>query len=379
MSITRKADFVLNKAKEVASKVNTWADFSCQLFDQRLGIVSQTFKTDIEKQAFYDSEQYKAIQGILTSLMRSTGIKNGSTPQDKSGRFVVRLPKTIHHNLEIEAKREGVSLNQLSVAKLSLPLPRKTDAEHSIVLDTFNQVHGGYSPDWLIIDPHYNELFLSKCRRNGLADTISDYQLNHMLLNIRKAPRYKGLLNATTQPSGFQNYDDCIFAAEIAVGTIQREDGVTLDRILCDPDLRSKYDTIAMKMVSNVTAIKLRSAAFNLRKTRKLFRVGATPSRIELRYAGPLRLLNIRTVESDPGAYVIYDQNRPLFAGETDNLNKRINVHQHGGLPDWVKESDSDLITLKYSAQPEIKKESRLIWLSTFINQEKPLLNFQAA
>ena len=37
-----------------------------------------------------------------------------------SGKFVVRLPKTLHQRLAIEASREGVSLNQLALYKLSL-------------------------------------------------------------------------------------------------------------------------------------------------------------------------------------------------------------------------------------------------------------------
>jgi predicted HicB family RNase H-like nuclease len=37
-----------------------------------------------------------------------------------SGKFVVRLPKSLHARLSIEAEREGVSLNQYTVYKLSL-------------------------------------------------------------------------------------------------------------------------------------------------------------------------------------------------------------------------------------------------------------------
>jgi predicted RNase H-like HicB family nuclease len=38
-----------------------------------------------------------------------------------SGKFVVRLPKTLHSRLAIEAKMEGVSLNQYALKKLSEP------------------------------------------------------------------------------------------------------------------------------------------------------------------------------------------------------------------------------------------------------------------
>jgi hypothetical protein len=38
-----------------------------------------------------------------------------------SGKFVVRLPKTLHARLAMEAEREGVSLNQYTLYKLSAP------------------------------------------------------------------------------------------------------------------------------------------------------------------------------------------------------------------------------------------------------------------
>ncbi len=37
-----------------------------------------------------------------------------------SGKFVVRIPKTLHQRLVIEAEKEGVSLNQLALYKLAL-------------------------------------------------------------------------------------------------------------------------------------------------------------------------------------------------------------------------------------------------------------------
>ena len=36
-----------------------------------------------------------------------------------SGKFVIRIPKSLHYKLTIEAKNEGVSLNQYAVYKLS--------------------------------------------------------------------------------------------------------------------------------------------------------------------------------------------------------------------------------------------------------------------
>ena len=68
MSIERKANRVLEQAKALAETVESWAEFSVAVFDQFSGIVAKTFSSGIERQAFYDTDQYKQIQGILTSL-----------------------------------------------------------------------------------------------------------------------------------------------------------------------------------------------------------------------------------------------------------------------------------------------------------------------
>ena len=36
-----------------------------------------------------------------------------------SGKFVIRMPKSLHYKLAVEASREGVSLNQYALYKLS--------------------------------------------------------------------------------------------------------------------------------------------------------------------------------------------------------------------------------------------------------------------
>ena len=46
----------------------------------------------------------------------------GPQRREYSGRFNVRLPKSLHAALASEAEAEGVSLNQLVVAKLALHL-----------------------------------------------------------------------------------------------------------------------------------------------------------------------------------------------------------------------------------------------------------------
>ena len=116
-----KAQNMLIQARRLAASATTWADLSNSLFDPVEGIVTKNFSTPKERAAFAKTPQYAEIQDLVMAAMRRTGITAGATPA-KSGRFVVRLPVSMHVALEREARVEGVSLNQLVVAKLAVQL-----------------------------------------------------------------------------------------------------------------------------------------------------------------------------------------------------------------------------------------------------------------
>lgn len=69
----------------------------------------------------------EAYNGILEAMEGyiETKLENGfSVPlpvgaEDYSGKFVVRIPKTLHKQLSLEAMQEGISLNQYALYKLS--------------------------------------------------------------------------------------------------------------------------------------------------------------------------------------------------------------------------------------------------------------------
>lgn len=118
---TTKAAEVLKQAEDAAKTAETWADLSNALFDPFDGLVARAYPTRAEREAFVKTTEYKAIRGLVNAAVERTGLVEGATPR-KSGRFVVRLPKSLHAALEQEATAEGVSLNQLVVAKLSIGL-----------------------------------------------------------------------------------------------------------------------------------------------------------------------------------------------------------------------------------------------------------------
>jgi predicted RNase H-like HicB family nuclease len=62
----------------------------------------------------------EAMEGwIETKLENGFPVPKPHNTENFSGKFVVRLPKTLHAHLVMEAEKEGVSLNQYALYKLS--------------------------------------------------------------------------------------------------------------------------------------------------------------------------------------------------------------------------------------------------------------------
>ena len=62
----------------------------------------------------------EAMEGYIEIKMENNlPIPVPETASDYSGKFVVRLPKSLHQRLVIEAAREGVSLHQVALYKLA--------------------------------------------------------------------------------------------------------------------------------------------------------------------------------------------------------------------------------------------------------------------
>ena len=114
---------ILKSAEDAAAVAKNWADLSNALFDPVDGLIAQAYPTRAERAAFVKSDVYRQVQALISKARERTGLVEGSVAT-KSGRFVVRMPKSMHAALEQEASAEGVSLNQLVVAKLAIPLDK---------------------------------------------------------------------------------------------------------------------------------------------------------------------------------------------------------------------------------------------------------------
>ncbi len=115
--IAAKAGQVLEFAESRAKEVADWLDLHFALFGVD-GKATQLFPTEAERSAFLRTAQYKRILALMDTLPRPKRNEMRELVSSANGAISVRLPRSVHAALLAEAKAEGVSLNQLCVAKL---------------------------------------------------------------------------------------------------------------------------------------------------------------------------------------------------------------------------------------------------------------------
>lgn len=82
------------------------------------------FPSREEREKFLASPQHKAIRKLMSKLPMPH--ESLPSPDGPSGKFLIRVPQSLHAALQAEAEAEGVSLNQLAVAKLAISLGKAT-------------------------------------------------------------------------------------------------------------------------------------------------------------------------------------------------------------------------------------------------------------
>jgi len=76
--------------------------------------------TDGETQVEVIENLREAMEGwIETKLENGFEVPEPSTESNSGGKFTLKLPKTLHNRLTLEAKKEGLSLNQYALYKLA--------------------------------------------------------------------------------------------------------------------------------------------------------------------------------------------------------------------------------------------------------------------
>lgn len=115
--IVAKARQALAFAQQRAAKATDWTELSNALFGLG-GKATELFAAESERIAFCRTEEYKEILALMDNLPHPPAKGFIDMVASANGAISVRLPRSVHAALLAEAKAEGVSLNQLCVAKL---------------------------------------------------------------------------------------------------------------------------------------------------------------------------------------------------------------------------------------------------------------------
>jgi site-specific DNA-methyltransferase (adenine-specific) len=373
----KNAKRVLRQAEDAASRAETWADLSNALFDPVDGLVTRAFPSRAEREKFVQTEQYRKIRDLLTHAIDTHGLVEGATAK-KSGRFVVRLPESLHLALEREAQREGVSLNQLVVAKLATQLDTLAGQPLALILQAFLEVRDGYSADRVIADPETDSRFLRRCRELGLSGT--DFDLNWKLFNARKDKLLANLPKTKKYTVSSERRDEFEYASEIAVRHIQHaNDFISLDKMICDPDLARSFDAAAQRLAPGFCPLEYRWVALGLRKAHRLTPETKKAKYPEFALLGRTDSIRLSEIPKEEGIYLFQSGEEPVFVGETTDLHHRIERHfessRSQGLPGWLLD-DSKPIHLSINPLPDVSPATRKAMELNVIRTLKPRFNY---
>jgi hypothetical protein len=380
---------LLKSARHASDSAESWADLSNALFDQRDGLLSKAFSTREEREAFVKSPEYRKLRKLIAQSQTRTGLVEGAAPT-KSGKLLVRLPKTMHAALESEAEHEGVSLNQLVLTKLALQLSsmraRRGEDPLPIVIQAFAEVRDGASEDRVVADPELDARFLARCRELGA--TASDYELNWKLLSARKNSHTTHLPQVKKFSFPRDVVDQYQYASEMALRYIQREQArqgreVSLDIVICDPVLATAFDGFASLLAPDFTGFQYRWAALALRKAGRYMKEALSEEVPRFRDLGRASSLDIERVPETQGLYLIQNSSDRLFVGETHNL--RMRVHRHlkiAGpqmIPDWLYATSKRPTSVSVVPLPSANEgHLKALELRSIISLS-PLLNYSRA
>lgn len=234
----------------------------------------------------------------------------------------------------------------------------------------------GFSPDRVVADPELNAAFVTEAGRLGLMAAAAT--LNRSLLNLRKAGDLRGRKSKKTS---FADEGDYRFAAEMAIRFLERRDGISLDSIICDPQLAAEFDAYAARIAPGYSSLQYRWAAFNLRKASRL------KPELLARVAPPVTVavhrikdIDITKIPAEQGLYIFFMTSGALYVGEAENLFKRLKKHldhsDNKGLARWMWEHGIDDVHVEIQVfAADTKTIVRRALETELIRSRTPLFN----
>jgi len=172
------------------------------------------------------------------------------------------------------------------------------------------------------------------------------------------------------------------YASELAVRHLERTKDVSLDQIICDPDLAREFDQYAQKLAPGYTPLEYRWLALGLRKAGRLQRDAV--ARIEvpkLKIVAGMAKLKTSLLPQTSGLYMFSSRGKPVFLSHTDGLRQRVEKHMDVsdslGLPEWLWSEGP--LDLSLAETPGVLRASRQTAELLLIKELRPILNYQRA
>lgn len=287
---------------------------------------------------------------------------------------------------EVGLSSSGSRLVQADETPTSVT-PQELDAKakrrlKDVVRLAFTQTHDGWSSDEVILQDDLNRQFLAASQK--LMPEASAFDCNWMLMTLRKAGDLSDI-KATRRAN--DRHDEYLHAAEVAARFVEDKHGVNMDRIVCDPKLRTEFDAAAKSVAPDTEPYKLRKAAFALRKSRRLtpelvLRVAAWKKEVVAHPAEKVAA-EPSLIPDGPGVYIFRDATGYLYIGESSELRTRLKKHldksDRQSLARYLAEKGIKDITIEvhaFDANSEAKqKPMRRAYESELIRSRKPRFN----
>lgn len=102
---------LFSDAKKISETVTNWVEFHRVVHDQ----IYKTYPDIMSRLAYQKTKDYK---GILALVAELRGRPRQSEEKENIRVITVRMPKSLHETLVMEAHDQRTSLNQLCITKL---------------------------------------------------------------------------------------------------------------------------------------------------------------------------------------------------------------------------------------------------------------------
>ena len=113
--IEQRGKEMLRLAQEAFSKTGNWVVFYREMLGAE-GIARQLYPTPEEMRVFETSDEYAELQEMVAAMRSQDASKGDATEPERM--ITIRLPKSLHDSLRIEADEMNLSINKLCISKL---------------------------------------------------------------------------------------------------------------------------------------------------------------------------------------------------------------------------------------------------------------------